>query len=84
MEKCQFHTHTHTHTHIHVPSVKDTFMLNITYLPEYKDRFFPIFAFDKLGVVLNSHTKENIPAELMLLRRTVNAATASAFFAWFT
>lgn len=50
-------------------------------------RFFPILALEKLGVVINSHTKENNPAELnVFVCHIVHTTIASVFltqWAWF-
>jgi hypothetical protein len=50
--------------------------MQIPYLPEYKTRFFlSVFAFEKLGVVLNSRINKNTPAAKMFLRCIVHATT---------
>jgi hypothetical protein len=57
-----------------------------TVLTRILDEFFPNFCICNLWVILNLHTKENTPAELMFLCCTVHTTIASAFIArcaWF-
>jgi hypothetical protein len=46
-------------------------------------KFFPVFTFEKLVVILKLHTKENTPVEVMSLCHTKRAIIVFMFLAWY-